>query len=803
MLFATNPAGQRHGCLFAWACFLTLIPTAAFGQPPRAAYVYPPVISRGENRVVLGGYDLTRDAEYFLLERSGASDVRLQTTGTPGPFLVPPPPYWFGPRASTPALPISREVPARIDVSATAPTGLWKWQVANCNGASAPARFYVSDTPEVVEKRLHPDEVQPLPSLPVGVSGRLSRIAEVDRYRIESPADGLLTIDVLARRLGADFHPVVKVFDGDGKQLVDRADTLGWDTAITFAVRARQAYTIHIHDADFRGHRAFVYRLGLQLGPRVVATQPARLQRGKKTRVTFIGYGLKSGDATLETMEQDVTVPATSAHSSRMFSLQTARGACKVRLPLSDLPEWSGPETAVREGDHAVTSRLKPERPVGRHRWRAKAGSLYRIVAQSFAIGGNMDVRLTLHDAKGKQLAANDDFNGSADAGIVAFKVPADGIYECRVAAAEAVFEKLQSIYRLEVRQHQPGFALQVPQTIAAPLGGKATVKISATRFAGFQGAVALRVEGLPGGVRPIGKWTIPSGKTSGSVVLEVDAKAPTAATHLRIVGEGKVGEQTQTHVARGPTPGNLCARDPADETTDRILFTITHKAPIAVKLVDKNRQRAVHAGTTYPAEFVIERDKGFQGPVHLQMASQQGRHRRGIRGPILVVPADKSRALYPCTMPEWLQSDLTTRMVVVGVAPWVDSAGKTRYLMCNSDARITMILEGALLKIAERTGELTVAPGEAFAPRFNVLRSAKLQVPVRVELVAPAALKEALQAKPKVLAPGQSRGELQVRSLRDARLRGTWKLQLRATAMQDGRWPVVSVTEFEVRFRR
>ena len=80
-------------------------------QAPRLGYLFPPVLQAGaDNQVLAGGFDFTPDLQFFVLD----DRLTIEPLGAPGEFLVPLPPYWFGPRDSTPAMPIAREMPVRI-----------------------------------------------------------------------------------------------------------------------------------------------------------------------------------------------------------------------------------------------------------------------------------------------------------------------------------------------------------------------------------------------------------------------------------------------------------------------------------------------------------------------------------------------------------------------------------------------------------------------------------------------------------------------------------------------------------------
>src|ERR1019366_6357612 len=98
-------------------------------------------------------------------------------------------------------------------------------------------------------------------SLPMTVSGRLSKNEEVDRYRFVAAKDGPITCDLMARRLGAKFLGIVEVHDGKGRLIADALGTSGADPSLTFAAKAGAEYIVSVRDLDFGGDRSFVYRL--------------------------------------------------------------------------------------------------------------------------------------------------------------------------------------------------------------------------------------------------------------------------------------------------------------------------------------------------------------------------------------------------------------------------------------------------------------------------------------------------------------------------------------------------------------
>src|SRR5207245_2886190 len=141
---------------------------------------------------------------------------------------------------------------------------------------------------------------------------------------------------------------------------------------------------------------------------------------------------------------------------------------------------------------------------------------------------------------------------------------------------------------------------------------------------------------------------------------------------------------------------------------------------------------------STFPAGVIVERLDGFTGEIVLQMAAQQSYQVQGITGGDVVVPPGVSRPLYPCFMPEWLETTRPPRMGMIAVARVTDSKGKTRYLVAEITGFITMTMEGALLKVSAEAADLTVPAGRPFDVPLKVSRLAKLAEPARLELRLP-----------------------------------------------------------------
>jgi hypothetical protein len=776
--------------------------TARAQKSPELGYVFPPGGKAGTTvEVVLGGYDWTPDMEFFVHDKR----VQLIPTGPPGPILIPGPPYWYGAKGRITGPPLPREVPAKFVIPADMAPGPVVWQAANANGATSAGVFIVGNGPEVAddERRKSP---QLLPGLPVTISGRLQKIEEVDRYRFVAAKDGPISCEVMARRLGAKFLPMFEVRSADGRLIADASGANGNDPALTFAAKAGAEYTVSLHDLDFGGDRSYVYRLAITPGPRVVGAIPAAGKRGETREVEFVGYGVATGSAKLESVRRQITFPKDTARSSFDYAVETPFGATQpFRLFLSDLPEIVGvsqPGESRRAGPALLTE------PVGitgvldgpdsedRYFCSWNKGDVWSISAEARRLRSPLDVAIAVIGPDGKELARNDDLPETTDAGLE-FIVPANGAYQIVVSDTSGKSGNRAAIYRLVVsKPSPPDFSLHVAaQRVSVPIGDRAQLAVRATRRGGFKGPINLTVRGLPVGIETHPVLVIPPDRIDILIPLHGDAQAASGAALATV--EGKADGITRTATAK--TTFNQSPRTPQENEIENILVAATLKPRFKGRPVDQDTGRKVHRGSTFPAEVIVERLGDFNGEITLQMASVQSYAHQGITGGDVIVPPGIGLAIYPCFMPEWLETSRTSRMGMIAVAKVADPTGKVRYMVNEITGFITMTLEGALLKIAAEEPEITVAAGRPFDVRLKVSRLTKLTEPARLELILPEELTGKINAEPVTVGVGAESVVLRVSP--EASVRGTHSLTIRATAMQDGKYPAVSETNVVVEF--
>ncbi len=783
---------------------------AAANVRPQIGYVYPPGGRAGQTiEVKLGTYDWTPDMQVL----SHDPRVKIELTGPAGEPILTPPPYWFGQKAGLVQPPLPREVPAKITLPADLAPGMIHWQVANANGGSNVGQFVVGAALEVVEPERVKEPLK-LPSLPVTVSGRIAKITEVDTYHFTTTAPGL-HVCRLDDRLGQPFNGLLTILNARGEVVVDSADTIGAGATLMFTAEAGAAYTATVRDVDHAGDRGYVYRLTIERAPRVVAYSPLVVARGATTAVEIVGYGIKSGAAQLETVTQSIAVPA-SAKETHRHEFDTPAGRASITVAVdaaADTLEPTSDDLAQRmlSAPARISGTLDREDPAtlmasDRYQITAKKGDALRLVVEADRYNSSVDPSLAVIDADGKEIVRGDDLlTGplvtSTDA-AVDFKAPADGVYQVIVTDVSGNTPSRASVYRLTVDNPEQlfDFALTVPERLDIPLGGQVDLIVKSVRRGTWDDPITIRFEGLPEGATLPETPPPPAAPPTDGKKPRVKKPVP-GDIKLTLTAADNVaaGASLATVIATAKTTNDAGETRTVEHRYGPLLVSTTLKTRCKVKSAVQDGGRIVNRGTTYPADVIIERLDGYEGPITLQMAATQQRQRRGICGRELVVPAGVDTVQYPVFMPEWLETSLTARINVIGVAQVPDPKGNVRHITGIMDGLIVMSLEGALLKLTHEPAERTVTPGSTIEIPLKVSRTVKLPVAAKVELIPDENDPQLFTAETLNVPASQGTGVMKVRVDPQTQFKGERQIVIRATAMQDGKWPAVSETRVSV----
>ncbi len=715
----------RAGLLFGLFCLHVSFLSAAQPHDPQVGYIYPPGAQAGQTiDVKLGGFNWTDDLEFFVHDRR----VKLEITGKLGPLFQQTPPYFVGSKAYYPP-PMPREISARLTLPADFPTGPIHWQVANANGTSEAGVFIVGQHRELLEEETSAG--QPIGSLPVTVCGRLEKNEEVDRYAFRAQEDGPITCVLAARRLGGKFHGVLEVLDGTGKKVADAADTRGADVVVTFAAEAGQDYSLNIRELDYRGNRAFVYRLSVSAMPRYVAAVPAAGVRGQARLVDFFMSEFQGGISKLERQRIAVKFPKNGGSA---WPLKSPVGLAEpLSLVVSDFEEFvhSGSSAFdVLKLPTGVTGVFHKRGETHRYRLSAKKDEVWSIAARSRTGQFPLDLHLAMFGPDGTQLLENDDLPGSTDAGLH-WTAPKDGAYEI-VVSDQSGNAGAAAVYRLVVDHPHPSFDLQIPQRLNIQQGEKAELTVKAIRRDGFDGEIKIELEGLPPGVKVPETLTVPAAKSELKISLNSAADVPVAASLVTVIGVAEAdGKQLKSVASAQAAGGSL----------SKTLVATAMKPRIDISPVESD-ERTVHRGTTHLAPIETKRLHGFDRPFVVRADSYQSfKFRQGLLGADVIVPAGAEQVYYPVFVPDHSETLDAYRMLLIAQADVPDVDGRVRQLISRMpapDNSIAITVEGGLLKLALDSDQpvVQVRGGRPFDLPVRISCSRKLTSNLRIEVV-------------------------------------------------------------------
>jgi hypothetical protein len=156
--------------------------------------------------------------------------------------------------------------------------------------------------------------------------------------------------------------------------------------------------------------------------------------------------------------------------------------------------------------------------------------------------------------------------------------------------------------YRLTIRDASPDFRLEAnPDNPNIPRGGSIPITVRADRLPGYEGPIAIQVQGLPAGVTAA-EATIPTGQTSTVVVLSAGPSAATGAlpSAIKILGRARVDGHDLVREANADAPLQLASVIP----------------PPDVLVTAEPAQLALQPGKSITVTLHVQRQNGFKGRV-------------------------------------------------------------------------------------------------------------------------------------------------------------------------------------------
>ena len=601
--------GTEHAQVGRLICaavsYMLLTATAARGELPlaRLSAIFPPGAHRGSQiEVTLTGQDLD-GIGWLCLCHPGISSASIgQSSGTQPAGLK-----------------------FHIAVDPSVPPGLYDVRAVGLFGVSNPRTFEVCDGPAMAGKggNASPSAAT---DLPLGASIYAVAEANVDQfYRVTTKARQRLCIDVATTPLDSRMEPVIVVSDVAGHELA-HARRAGEPVRID--PPADGTCIIAIHDVLYRGGPEFFYRVR-------VRTEDSPVE----DRVASLRWPFPSAAAFLDPLP----LPLENCNSALAPALLPDATARRLELP----SEICGQFRDSRQRDYYTF-----DAPAGQVDW-------IEIVSQRLGQDTSpfLLVQRVERDEKGaeKFVDVQEVYAPPTPAVVPEFPLGTrDPSYRLEVKQAGTYRLIVRDLfardrgdqpaaYHLSILQESPDFSLvAVPESpLPEPAdskdvpvwstllrrGGTAPIKVIVVRRHGFAGAIALHVDGLPGGVTA-GPATIPEGASTATVVLQASEDARGWVGPISITGVGQTADGELSRVARSGTVAFSTYE--ADKKTllllrsrltDQLVVAVSdvETAPISITPTQSTFEAA--AGGKVTLSFNVKSHADFTSPIVLNLA--------------------------------------------------------------------------------------------------------------------------------------------------------------------------------------
>jgi hypothetical protein len=561
----------------------------------------------------------------------------------------------------------------KVSIGPDVPLGYHDVRFVNKWGVSNPRVFVVGDLNEVLEKEPNNDvEQAQRVEIGTTINGVISAPTDVDYSVFAGKKGQRVLISCLAGTIDSRLHPELRLFDSNGRQLAYNRPSPGSDALMDAVLPEDGDYYIRLCQFTYTlGNAEYFYRLNISTGPWIDLIVPPMVEPGKESKVTVYGRNLPGGkpDSTAVvdgvTLEKiTVTITATkdplalqrlgfSGHISPLsgtldgfeYRLTTPAGASNPYL----LTFAHAPVVAEKE-DHG-TAETAQELPLpaevagsirkrGDRHWysfNAKKGDVHMIEVFSHRLGFATDMYFSLYkpasqDAKGQKipqqeivqlddttvpLSLRNFYTVNRDPPPYRFVAPADGKYEIMVASHLGdTLAGINHFYRLRITPENPDYRLIVlppddyrPDACTLGQGGNRNFVVLAERRDGFNGPIALTVEGLPKDVSCAAQTIGPNTKKC-LLVVSAAPNAPSFTGEIKIKGKATINGKQAVREARPASitwPVQPQQNIPTITRLDRnLVLAVRDKSPF--NLVAKADKAIVTHGSKVTIKLTLNR---------------------------------------------------------------------------------------------------------------------------------------------------------------------------------------------------
>jgi hypothetical protein len=642
----------------------------------------------------------------------------------------------------------------------------------------------VGHLPEIVEQEIDGDPVPVEVTIPVTINGRIFPRENRDIWAFVARQGQAITCEVQAARLGSPLDSRLEIFDPHGRRIAENDDYFGADSLVQFTAPATGKYQVRIHDVNFRGGQAFVYRLTITADPFVARVFPLGGRRNSKVPLELLGHGLPKEPVATSI---PANIPPGYYHEQTINNKKTN----PFMLDVDDLLEYveaepKQPPDLLRPiaVPAVLNGRINPPGEIDSWAVLLKKGVTYRLELRAKILDSPLLGIVTVTNQGGKELVKSDNSGKSRIDPLLEFTAPADGTYIVQVADTFATRGGREYAYRLRITSSEvPELRLYfMEDALTLSRGGQTKLKLAVERLAA-PGPIQLAVEGLPSGVTAP-ELQIGAGQNTKELVLKAETAAPIRAGRITIQGSMKIGDKTISQKATLFGTGG-------QRKVDTVLAAVALPAPF--KIVGKYDMRWAPRGTIFQRQYQIERG-GFSGPLEISLADRQARHLQGVAGAAVQVPAGANEFAYAIQLPPTMEMGRTCRVCVMATGVFTDSDGAEHivsYCSIQPNEQLILVVEPGKLEVEPERNSYVVKRGEKVVVGVNVTREKSLQAPVKLELVRAEHLK-LFSAEPVLMQNGQSRGAITILVGADEKIPVNQPVKIRATLMDRGQ-PIIA----------
>ncbi|MEZ6044829.1 MAG: PPC domain-containing protein [Planctomycetaceae bacterium] len=762
------------------AAILFFFTSVLRAEPPSVSYIFPAGGQRGTTvDVHIGGHYLHDQAQFEMQGAGLTAPNQIEETETlffQGPFVPKP--------LSQAGEDYPRDYKATVAIEEAATPGFRRWQVWNSQGITPFLPFVIGDLPEVVEDEVDGDPIPTAVELPSTINGRIFPREDVDVWTFEGTAGEVLHAEVMAARIGSPLDARLELRNAEGLLIAENDDHYGADSFLKFELPTTGQYAIHITDVNYAGLQPFVYRLTVSTGPHLESVYPLGARKGEETEFTLLGSQLPQATAML-------TLSENPSSGIEFNPLREAGVTGNLKIDLDTIPEHR--EETVREPvkvPAALNGRISVPAEVDRWQLSLTEGEKIELDLWAARLGSPLDSTIKLLDPDGKEVATADDITSGETDSRLTYDVPVTGTYTVLINDRFDSRGGENFAYRLKVKPfvQTADFDLQLASyLLPVDRGATGKLKVTVTRKGDFTGPVRLVVENLPDQFS-YETVTIEEGKNDVELSLTAEDSVKIVRSPVRIRGEAEINGRLISKLA-------LAKIDYLNEQTETVYLMPT--VPTSFELTTQFEQKFANRGSVYMRYYEVVRN-GFEGPVEVSIADKQIRHKQGITGPTVVIPAGETKFAYPLQLSPFMEVGRTSRTNLMAVGTVVDLDGsehKVSFTTFDVNVQVITLTDPGRLSLAAQASSVPIHRGQSTTLPVKIGRAIGLEGPVQVELKLPAHVK-GISAEPIEIAAGETEGELTIQADQTQVGPFNMPIMLEATMQDEDDLKVIAQTE-------